>query len=85
MLAIINREELSYGIFNIGSGKMTMVRQVAEWALHFDVHLPRDIEYTEGEATMIESHGLDCTGAFEILGSAPEIDIEEGICRTVER
>ena len=81
MLEAVN---IRFDVFNIGSGHITTVQQVADFALACAGHKPSRIMYDDASPSTINYRLLDCSKALNALGWAPQISAEEGIRRTVD-
>jgi GDP-L-fucose synthase len=81
---ILERQDITSDVFNIGSGIKTTVGAVVYWALKYAGHTPVRIIYDEQGHTTVPSRTIDCTKAERILGWKPEISVEEGIQKTVD-
>lgn len=81
---IIDKDELKFDIFNIGSGVRTTVQDVVGWALKYAGHKPSTIKYISDKPTTNKFRAIDCSKAREMLGWQPEYRIEEGIRKTTE-
>lgn len=84
VIRMLEATDVRFDIFNIGSGHITTVQQVADLALRFAGHRPSRIMYDDASPGTITYRLLDCAKAFDVLGWAPRITPEDGIRRTVE-
>lgn len=84
ILKMLERDELKFEIFNLGSGSKTTVADVVKYALKSAKHEPREIKYIAGEPTTIKFRAVDITKAKNLLAWEPRHTSEEGIKRTVE-
>lgn len=84
VVCMLEATEVRFDVFNIGSGRITTVQQVADLALGFSGHRPSRIMYDDAAPGTITYRLLDCAKALNVLGWAPQISSEDGIRRTVE-
>jgi GDP-L-fucose synthase len=84
VVAMLEATDIHFDVFNIGSGRVTTVGEVAQLALRFAGHKPARIVYDNASPTTVAHRVLDCTKAREVLGWKPEVTPEEGIRQTVE-
>jgi len=84
VICMLEATDIKFDVFNIGSGCITTVQQVADFALRFAGHRPSQIRYDDASPSTITYRLLDCSKAFDVLGWAPRITSEDGIRRTVE-
>ena len=84
VVSMLENSSVSFGVFNIGSGRITTVQEVANLALRFAGHRPSRIIFDESSPGTISYRLLDCAKAADVLGWVPQVSTEEGIRRTVE-
>jgi GDP-L-fucose synthase len=84
VVMILERDDIHFDVFNIGSGVRTTVADVVVWALAYAGHEPSRIVYNEQCPTTAPFRALDCSKASEVLGWAPRVSSEFGIRDTVE-
>lgn len=71
------------GVFNLGCGKDVSIRHVAETIVRL-ADSRSEIAYGSGRAAEVRCLRADATRAREILGHAPRVSLEEGLCRNIE-
>jgi nucleoside-diphosphate-sugar epimerase len=81
---MLEATQVRFDVFNIGSGRVTTVGEVAKLALRFAGHSPARLVYDSDSPTTTAHLQLDCTKARNVLGWQPEVTPQEGIRRTVE-
>lgn len=84
VVMMLNREDIRFDVFNIGSGVRTTVGEVVAWALQCAAHSPREIVYRADRPVTNRLRALDCSKAGSLLGWRPEVTVEEGIRRTTD-
>jgi nucleoside-diphosphate-sugar epimerase len=84
VVAMLEATDIKFDVFNIGSGKVTTVGEVAELALRAAGHTPGRIVYDSASPTTVAHRMLDCSKARDLLGWTPEVSAAEGIRRTVD-
>ena len=84
LLTLMNRTEVKFDTFNLGSGLKTTVEQVVNWAIRHAGHKPSKINYDLSKPSTIKFRALDISKMREKTGWAPKHSIEEGIKKTVE-
>jgi nucleoside-diphosphate-sugar epimerase len=84
VVTMLNATDISFDIFNIGSGRMTKVGEIVDWCLDQAAHKPRNLCYNEGQPQTIRLRALDCSKARRVLGWEPGIGIEAGVRQTFE-
>jgi len=84
VVTMLNRDDIKFDIFNIGTGTATTVADVVRWALKYAGHTPSSVLYSDKGPTTVPFRVLDCTRSGTVLGWRPEIPVEEGVKRTVE-
>jgi len=77
-------DDRPFEVYNLGSGRKTTVGEVADLALRWAEHRPREVRYLDRAPTTVAVRALDCTKARTLLGWAPRIAPDEGIRRTVD-
>lgn len=83
VVMLLEREDISFDVFNVGSGIRTTVGDVVEWVLKYAGHAPARIIYNDQRPTTVPFRAIDCTKARDMLGWAPEYSVEKGIEHTV--
>ena len=84
IVLMMEREDLKFEIFNVGSGMKTTVGDAATWALKHAGHRPEKVVYRQDQPTTVPFRSLDCTKIREKLGWEPKYSPEEGISKTVQ-
>jgi nucleoside-diphosphate-sugar epimerase len=84
VVAMLEATDIGFDVFNIGSGRLTTVDEVAKFALRFAGHSPARIVYDNQLPTTVMHRLLDCSKARDVLGWQPAVTVEEGMRRTVE-
>ena len=82
IVRMLDREDLKFDTFNVGSGIRTTVGEVVECALKIAGHRPGRIAYRADGPTTIRFRALDCSRARTVLDWEPRYSLEEGIRRT---
>ena len=81
--AAIEKQETSYELFNVGLGKATNIIDLVKKIIgHSGKQLT--IKHDLSKPTIPTSLFLDCTKAKEMLNWQPNIDIDEGIKKTLK-
>lgn len=83
VVMLLERENIRFDVFNIGSGVKTTVGDVLGWALKAAGHDPSQIIYNDQRPTTIPFRALDCSKAREVLGWTPAYTVEQGIEQTL--
>lgn len=81
---MLEKADLKFEIFNLGSGKKTTVGEVVTCALQSAGHNPRAIKYVQDKPMTIKFRALDVTKVKMMLGWEPRNSVDEGIRKTVE-
>ncbi|MEA2939444.1 MAG: GDP-L-fucose synthase [Alphaproteobacteria bacterium] len=84
IVKMLNTAEITFDVFNIGSGRMTKVGEVVDWCLDQAAHKPRELRYKDDQPQTIRLRALDCSKAGRALGWAPTVGIEAGVRRTFD-
>lgn len=84
VVLMLERDDIRFDIFNIGSGVKTTVGEVVTWALNSAGYSPSHIVYNEQQPTTVPFRALDCTKAREMLGWKQEVSVEQGIRNTLQ-
>lgn len=84
VVTLLNRHDLEYDIFNMGSGVPVTVGNVVKWILKYANHVPSEIRYDNRQPTTFKFRSLDCSKAERILGWKPACSAEEGIKKTMD-
>lgn len=83
VIMLLEREDIRFDVFNIGSGVKTTVGDVVGWALKAADHVPSRIVYNDDRPSTVPFRALDCSKAREVLGWTPEYTVEQGIKNTI--
>jgi GDP-L-fucose synthase len=81
---LLYNKDISFNIFNIGSGAKTAVEDVVGWALKYSGHEPSAVNYVSDKPTTVKSRVLDCSKAREMLGWEINNTPEKGVKKTTE-
>lgn len=84
ILKIMDNEQITFEIFNLGSGLRITVGEVVQLALKYAKHNPSEIRYAHDKPTTFKFRSLDCGKIERVLGWKPKYTIEEGIRQTTE-
>jgi len=84
VVLMLDRDDLTFDVFNVGSGVQTSVGDVAAWALKNADHRPKEIRYRGDGPTTISYRALDCSRIKEKLGWEPRHSPKEGVRRTAQ-
>lgn len=84
VVAMLEATSIKFDVFNIGSGCITTVGEVADLALRAAGHKPVKIVYDSASPTTVAHRMLDCSKARDLLGWTPETTSAEGVRQTVE-
>lgn len=84
VVAMLEATEVKFDVFNVGSGKLITVDQVAKLALKAAGHRPGKIVYDSASPKTVARRVLDCSKARDVLGWAPAVDPSDGIQRTLD-
>ena len=81
--AAIHKQESMYELFNVGVGNAVKIIDLIKKII---MHSGRDlkIEHDLSKPTIPTSLFLDCTKAKDLLGWEPQIDIDQGIQKTLK-
>jgi len=82
IVAMLNAVDVKFDAFNVGSNRRTRVGEVAEWALHYTGHQPREVVWRQNGPISTTFRALDCSKLTGETGWTPTVDIEEGVART---
>jgi len=80
---MLEKEDLKYDVFNIGSGRQVKVGDLVGWVLSAADHRPQKITYGTGCEAAVKFRAFDTERARTVLGWTPRRGIEEGIRETV--
>lgn len=83
VIGLLTREEIQFGVFNLGSGRPVTVSEVAGWAIKYSGHSPEKVSYIGQKPTTLKTRCLDCSLIKETLEWEPVYDVENGIRETV--
>jgi GDP-L-fucose synthase len=81
---MMDKNDIKFDIFNIGSGTKTTVNDAVNWVLKYTDYKNSKIKYTKDKPATFKFRALDCSKAEKILHWKPEFSVEEGIKKTVE-
>jgi nucleoside-diphosphate-sugar epimerase len=81
---MMDNDQVTSGVFNIGSGVQTRVGDAVTWALKYARHSPREIKYLADRPTTNQFRALDCSRIKAVFGWQPNYTIEQGIEKTTE-
>jgi len=84
IIMILNKTNIKFDVFNIGSGTKTTVGDVVNWSLKYSDHISATVKYVSDKPTTIKFRSLDCSKAKNVLGWIPEHSIEEGVKKTTQ-
>jgi len=84
IVMMLDREQIKFDIFNVGSDTKTTVGEVVSWALKYAGHKPSEVRYLSDKPTTIKFRMLDCAKAKELLGWQPQYAVEEGVKKTLQ-
>jgi nucleoside-diphosphate-sugar epimerase len=84
IVLMLEKADIPFAVFNVGSGVKTTVNDVVMWSLKHAGHEPERVLYREDEPTTIPVRDLDCSKIRAELGWRPECLAEEGIRRTMQ-
>jgi len=84
IVSMMEKQDIKFDVFNIGSGVRVRVGDVVELALKYAGHIPRKIEYLSHRPTTTGFRALDTGRANKMLGWYPQHNIEEAIKKTTE-
>jgi GDP-L-fucose synthase len=79
IIMLLEKTDIKYDIFNIGTGSKTTVGDVVKLALLNAQHKPLKIVYNQQMPSALKFRVLDCSKIKNIVGWEPCISIEEGI------
>jgi len=80
---MLEKDEIGYEIFNIGSGKPVTVDEMVKIVLETADFTPL-VRYNTTGPTTIPFRGLDCSKAANLLGWTASTSIRDGIAKTYE-
>ena len=81
---MLEATHVKFDVFNVGSGELITVDQVAKLALQAAGHDSAKIVYDSASPKTVARRVLDCSKARAILGWKPAVVPAEGIRRTVD-
>lgn len=81
--AAIERQQAAFGLYNCGSGQAHSVKRLVEHIISA-TGKKLELEHDLSKPTIPFSLSLNCEKAADELGWRPQVDLEEGIKRTVE-
>ncbi len=84
IIAMLVATNVKFDVFNIGSGEVATVGEVAQLALRAAGHSPSKIVYNQTQPTTLAHRSLDCSKARMVLGWKPKVFPLEGINKTTE-
>jgi len=80
----LDRDDIEFDIFNLGTGVKTTVEDVVEWSLKYSGHVPSKLVYDSKKPTTMKFKALDCSKIKKALDWEPVYSIENGIKKTIE-
>lgn len=83
VVMLADADHITCDAFNGGTGVRTTVGEVANWALKYAGHKPREIKWIQDKPTTITFRALDVTKLKEAVGWEPDFSIEQGVAQTV--
>ena len=84
VVQLLDADQIKYDCFNLGSGVKTSVGDVAQWALKYTGHEPKEIKWISSGPTTIKYRALDMSQLKAAVGWEPDHTIEEGVARTAQ-
>lgn len=84
VIEIMDKDEIKFGVFNLGSGSKVTVNEVVKLALKYAKHNPGEIRYAQDKPTTVKFRSLDCNKIKKVLSWEPKCSIEEGVRQTTE-
>ncbi|MEW6557330.1 MAG: NAD(P)-dependent oxidoreductase [Elusimicrobiota bacterium] len=84
IVMLLEKADIKFDVFNLGSGIKTTVGDVVNWALKYSGHKPSKINYDLSKPTTIKFRALDISKIKNIIGWQPQYTTEEGIKKTVD-
>ncbi|MGE5280589.1 MAG: NAD-dependent epimerase/dehydratase family protein [Deltaproteobacteria bacterium] len=81
--AILEKRDLKFDVFNVGSGAPVKVGDIVQWVLAAADHRPKEIRYGSANPAAARFRAFDTRHIREVLGWVPRTGIEEGIRQTV--
>jgi nucleoside-diphosphate-sugar epimerase len=82
--ALLEKEEIKFDVFNIGSGVRTTVGDVVNLALKYAEHKPSAVNYDTSKPSVIKFRALDVSKIKSMTSWRPDFGVDEGIKKTVE-
>ncbi|MDO9543191.1 MAG: NAD-dependent epimerase/dehydratase family protein [Kiritimatiellia bacterium] len=83
VMLMLQRQDICWDVFNVGSGRQATVDEVVRCVLHHADFKPRSVVYRQDKPTTIRFRAIDCSKIKARLGWEPKIGLEEGIgCTT---
>ncbi len=83
VVLMLEKPDLKFGVFNIGTGRQVKVGDLVGWVLSAADHEPKKITYGAGRAAAVRFRAFDTQRARDVLGWTPQRGVEEGIRETV--
>jgi len=83
IVTLLERTDIKFDIFNVGSGVLTTVDNAARWALEASGHRPSEVKYLSDKPTTIKHRGLDCSKLREVTKLQAQTRIKDAIAQTV--
>lgn len=84
VIAALRNNKIRFDTFNIGAGEPTTVGAVVQIVLKAAGHLPQNVQFGQSGPASLIRRALDVRKAKRDLGWVPQIEIEDGIRRTVQ-
>ncbi len=80
---MLEKQDLKFDTFNIGSGRQVKVGDLVGWILSAAGHEPSKITYVTDRPAAVRFRAFDTQRARALLGWTPQRGVEEGIRETV--
>lgn len=80
--ALLEKEDIKFDVFNIGSGVKTTVGDVVNFALKHTGHKPSKIHYDTSKPSVTKFRALDISKISRMTSWRPAFSVEEGIKNT---
>jgi GDP-L-fucose synthase len=84
IVAMLGAAQISFDVFNIGSGRATTVAEIVASATKHAGYTPSSIVYDRNMPTTIGGRVLDCSKAERLLDWRPTTSVDDGVRQTVE-
>lgn len=83
VVALLTKTDITWDVFNLGSGRAVTVGDVVDLALRHANHSPAATTWRQDGPTTISTRTLDCRKITAATGWLPAVGLDEGIRRTV--